>query len=1460
MSEIADYALCEKFEANVFAKSRCQNCFRAVGTHQHGNQAPEEQVVNISSCGNGTNKSRNGDQWDPLCILAPQCELYVCVGSEERAERCQESLEYTQLSSRAESEEKSEQIATYPDSSSGTNINADTNATLSKDWEMTRLLNSILGSDKQNTMYYAGKKQEARSENVQADRPRRSEATTSRSCGKTESRSCQKAEPKVMSQDHGDKWRKPQAESGYFSLERRKSEPSCMSSSPRAGRSPLPVHGNTSRADGYPASSISSADSNLSCRMSGRSESQHGLMRQEYTVLADLPKPKRLSHREAFEKERSSSRTRSPGRAEVERIFGHERRKSETLGAFQALEEGLLDRLDSKTLKLAKEGRLGRRKSSPTLHREVMPVNKRVPWEQEQPSRKRGESLHTGRPEQRPARSSGSPIGSSRSGSPIQRLEKENRSKGGSVHSTVPPQHVRGERRKQEEPVHPPRAGRERAPLHTVTHGKQADNSRKSCLETLHQHASSGKATESKWKNCLGALHTSSHTQSLGKGQASQRGQLERYKESDRRARGKPLLPVDTAEQPRKDVKDSREAVRDLSPGRGMAALGKDVSTLSPRRQAGGSWGVQGETRHTLSLGSSMGTSVKSHREVGRSVSPQRYTGGSQRETRRSLSPERSMETSFKSHGEVRRSPSPGRPVESNCSSPVQSRCCGILQQHPENTWKSQKEVLARKPRVSADTDWSSKGEQSDSWTPRKENAWDSCRKSLCPASPPIAEEMRTDQGELSPPVNPFWTSENNQKSLEGPLCHVHPMKLMEKEQISSREHLHFAKLGQQLLEMNGKTQASSAGWMENEWVNQERCQSPMRPEKQVEHDGSNEEKLLHQPQLDEGPLLKTVCSSQGHDPSLDTNQKHQPDLLNFKKGWMSILIEPGEWKKHWFVLTDSSLKYYRDSNAEEADDLDGEIDLRTCTDVTEYAVQRNYGFQIHTKDGVFTLSAMTSGIRRNWIEALRKSVRPASVPDVTKLSDCNKENSFRSYGSQKSPFRPEEQRPSTGSEVIPRGTSRKADGQRHTFDYVELSPLQHGPLNQGSPQRTRGSTRVSETKREELERDLALRSEERRKWFEAPSSGAVQTDGPAGGAPHQAGDQEPPGPPLSEAQRSRLSAEIEKKWQELERLPLKESKRIPLMALLNQNKGSHEDASEALEKEVQALKSQLESLRAQNEAKSHTVGHMPRGYISQDACERSLAEMEASHRQVMTELQRHHQREMERLHHEKERLLAEEAAATASAIEALKKAHREELNRELGRTRSFQKGGLDSDALQRQHQSDVESLKRELQVLSEQYSQKCLEIGDLMTKAEEQEQILQHCQQEGKELLRHNQELQRRLSEEIGQLRTFIAAQNSRDGASHNNERNSCELEVLLRVKENELQYLKKEVQCLKDELQMMQKDKRFASGKYQDVYVELNYIKRRSEREIEQLKEHLHLAMAALQEKETLHNSIGK
>lgn len=51
---------------------------------------------------------------------------------------------------------------------------------------------------------------------------------------------------------------------------------------------------------------------------------------RSYAALADVPRARRLSHREAFRSERKRqelrARTRSPGREEVERLFGHQRK------------------------------------------------------------------------------------------------------------------------------------------------------------------------------------------------------------------------------------------------------------------------------------------------------------------------------------------------------------------------------------------------------------------------------------------------------------------------------------------------------------------------------------------------------------------------------------------------------------------------------------------------------------------------------------------------------------------------------------------------------------------------------------------------------------------------------------------------------------------------------------------------------------------------------------------------------------------------------------------------------------------------------------------------------------------------------------------------------------------------------------------------------------------------------
>ncbi|XP_070581236.1 LOW QUALITY PROTEIN: golgin subfamily A member 4-like [Ptychodera flava] len=109
-------------------------------------------------------------------------------------------------------------------------------------------------------------------------------------------------------------------------------------------------------------------------------------------------------------------------------------------------------------------------------------------------------------------------------------------------------------------------------------------------------------------------------------------------------------------------------------------------------------------------------------------------------------------------------------------------------------------------------------------------------------------------------------------------------------------------------------------------------------------------------------------------------------DIIHLKKGWLIKRESEKDWAKHWFVLSDNTLKYYRDSRAEEADKEDDCIYLSTCQDVKELDVSRNYGFQIQLSDSQpIVLAAMTNGIRNNWIQAIKKA--KAALPPSTRTS-----------------------------------------------------------------------------------------------------------------------------------------------------------------------------------------------------------------------------------------------------------------------------------------------------------------------------------------------------------------------------------------------------------------------------------------------------------------------------------------
>ncbi|XP_027756112.1 myosin phosphatase Rho-interacting protein isoform X4 [Empidonax traillii] len=318
------------------------------------------------------------------------------------------------------------------------------------------------------------------------------------------------------------------------------------------------------------------------------------------------------------------------------------------------------------------------------------------------------------------------------------------------------------------------------------------------------------------------------------------------------------------------------------------------------------------------------------------------------------------------------------------------------------------------------------------------------------------------------------------------------------------------------------------------------------------------------------------------------------------------------------------------------------------------------------------------------------------------------------------------------------------------------------------------------------------------------------------------------------------------------------------------QDPGRDLDSMHGLRERIQELEAQMNVMRDELENK-HLEGSAStlREKYQKDfenlkaTCERGFAAMEETHQKKIEDLQRQHQRELEKLREEKDRLLAEETAATISAIEAMKNAHREELERELEKSQRSQISSVNADieALRRQYLEELQSVQRELEVLSEQYSQKCLENAHLAQALEAERQALRQCQRENQELNAHNQELNNRLAEEITQLRSLLMGEGGGEAAGSplTQGKDAYELEVLLRVKESEIQYLKQEISSLKDELQTALRDKKYASDKYKDIYTELSIVKAKADCDISRLKEQLKAATEAQGEKSPVNTTVS-
>jgi len=179
------------------------------------------------------------------------------------------------------------------------------------------------------------------------------------------------------------------------------------------------------------------------------------------------------------------------------------------------------------------------------------------------------------------------------------------------------------------------------------------------------------------------------------------------------------------------------------------------------------------------------------------------------------------------------------------------------------------------------------------------------------------------------------------------------------------------------------------------------------------------EEEPLPSPQSDESPPptdlpVRGVPDGCGLDISLQLTPLSHPtssdsaqvspqipipsphELLNLKKGWLMKQSPTKEWHKHWFVLQGTALMYFRDPSAENNGLLDGIIDLGLVQKVEERDVARNYGFIVSTFDErQYVLSAVTHGIRNNWINALKSASNLSNTPESDNTPKLTRRETF---------------------------------------------------------------------------------------------------------------------------------------------------------------------------------------------------------------------------------------------------------------------------------------------------------------------------------------------------------------------------------------------------------------------------------------------------------------------------------
>nr|XP_015801378.2 protein lava lamp isoform X1 [Nothobranchius furzeri] len=195
-----------------------------------------------------------------------------------------------------------------------------------------------------------------------------------------------------------------------------------------------------------------------------------------------------------------------------------------------------------------------------------------------------------------------------------------------------------------------------------------------------------------------------------------------------------------------------------------------------------------------------------------------------------------------------------------------------------------------------------------------------------------------------------------------------------------------------------------------------------------------------------------------------------------------------------------------------------------------------------------------------------------------------------------------------------------------------------------------------------------------------------------------------------------------------------------------------------------------------------------------QASCDHGFAAMEEMHKKILKDIQEEHQKQVAELLKEKDQLLQEETAATMTAIVAIRRAHKKELERNK-QTQQIRESA-DVTELQMEYEKEIQLLHKELEVLSSQHMEKCLENTQLSQELQDERRLVTQYQKENKQLKDKERERDE-LFQQPGNPQVSKIYQ----------------MEMILRAKDAEMQ-------CLRDELETTRMvDKVYAENKVKDL-----------------------------------------